>query len=66
MTMTWLENQVASSTGIPHTMGNSLDLGGRAYGFVGGQTALRIDQVGGEDGVDQSRLSETSLAYLSV
>lgn len=40
MTMIWLENQIANSTGIPHTMGNSLDLGGRAYGFVGGQTTL--------------------------
>jgi hypothetical protein len=40
-----------------------LDFGGGANGLRGGQTALRVNQVGCEDGVDQSRFSETSLAY---
>lgn len=47
-----------------HTMRNGLDLGGRTDGLVRSQTTLGIDQVRSEDGVDQSRLSETSLACI--
>lgn len=45
-------------------MRNGLDLGGRTDGLVGSQTTLGIDQVRSEDGVDQSRLSETGLACI--
>lgn len=45
-----------------HTVRNGLDLGSRTDGLVGSQTTLGIDQVRGEDGVNQSRLSQTSLA----
>lgn len=38
-----------------HTVRDGLDFGGRADGFVGGQTALGVDQVGSKDGVDESR-----------
>lgn len=44
-------------------MGHSLDFGGGADGLIGLKTALGVNQVRGEDSVDQSRLSETSLAY---
>lgn len=41
---------------------NGLDLGGLADDFVGVKSTLGLDKVGGKDGVDQGRLSETSLA----
>lgn len=47
-----------------HTVRNGLDLGSRTDGLVGSQTTLGIDQVRGEDGVNQSRLSKTGLTYL--
>lgn len=47
-------------------MRNGLDLGGRTDGLVGSQTTLGIDQVRGEDGVNQSRLSQTSLTCYST
>jgi hypothetical protein len=43
-------------------MRNSLNLGGGAHGLVGGKTSLGVDQVGCEDGVDQSRFTEASLS----
>jgi hypothetical protein len=43
-------------------MRNSLNLGGGAHGLVGGKTTLGVDQVGCEDGVDQSRFTEASLS----
>lgn len=45
------------------TMGNRLDFGGGADRFVGSQTTLGVDQMRSKDGVDQSRFSETGLAY---
>lgn len=45
------------------TMRNGLNLGGGAHGLVGGKTALGVDQVGCEDGVDQSRFTQASLSY---
>lgn len=63
MTFETLENQALGSAESPPTMGNSLNLCGRTDRLVGGQTTLRVDKVGSKDGVDQSRLSETSLAY---
>ena len=44
-------------------MRNSLDLGGGAHGLIGGETALGVDQVGCEDGVDESRFAQASLSY---
>lgn len=43
-------------------MRNSLNLGGGANGLLRGETTLGVDQVGCEDGVDQSRLAQTSLS----
>lgn len=43
------------------TMGNRLDLGRLSYGLVRAEAALRVHQMGGEDGVDEGRLSESSL-----
>lgn len=43
-------------------MGNGLDFGGRANGIIGGEAALGVDQMRGEDGVDQSRFSQTGLS----
>lgn len=45
-----------------HTMRHGLDLGGGANGLIGGQAALGINEVGGEDGVDESGLAQTCLA----
>ena len=39
------------------------DIGRGAYGLVGGKTALRVDQVGCEDGVDQGRLAQAGLSF---
>jgi hypothetical protein len=46
-------------------VGNGLDLGGLADRLIGLQSTLGVDQVRSKDGVDQSRLSKTSLAYVS-
>lgn len=50
----------------PHTVllndvGDSLDFAGLPDGLGGRKTTLGLDKVRGEDGVDQSRLSETGL-----
>jgi len=42
---------------------NGLNLGGGADGLLGGESALGLDEVRGEDGVDEGRLAQTSLAY---
>ena len=47
-----------------HTVRNGLNLGGRTDGLVGSQTTLGIDQVRSENGVNQSRLSQTGLTCL--
>ena len=47
-------------------MGNSLDLGGLADGLVGLHAALAVDEVRGEDGVDQGGLAETGLSCTGV
>lgn len=44
-------------------MRNGLNLGGGAHGLIGGKTTLGVDQVGCEDGVDQSRFTQASLSY---
>jgi len=49
-------------TVLLNDMRNSLDLGGRAYGFIWRQAAFRIDEMGCENGVDERRLSESGLA----
>lgn len=43
-------------------VGDSLDLTGLPDGLGWRKTALGLDEVGGEDGVDQSRLAKTGLA----
>lgn len=44
------------------TVRGRLDLGCRTDGLIRSETTLGIDQVGGENGVDQSRFSKTGLA----
>lgn len=44
-------------------MRNGLNLGGRADRFVGGHATLGVDKVRSKDGVDQSGLAQTRLAY---
>lgn len=44
-------------------MRDGLDFSGGAHGLIRGEATLGVDQVGGEDGVDQGRLSQTSLSY---
>ena len=41
---------------------DGLDIGGRAHDLIGVEAALGLDEVRGEDGVDQCRLAETGLA----
>ena len=43
---------------------DGVDLGGLADGLVGGEAALAVDEVGGEDGVDECALAESGLACL--
>lgn len=45
---------------------NGLDFGGLADDLFGVKSTLGLDKVGGKDGVDQGRLSETSLAFEGV
>jgi len=40
-----------------------LDIGGLADRLVGGEAALRVDEMGRKDGVDQGRLAEAGLSY---
>lgn len=46
-------------------VGGGLDLGRGANGLIGLEATLGVDEVRGEDGVDQSRLSESGLAYIA-
>lgn len=41
---------------------HGLDLGGGADGLIGHHATLGVDEVGGEDGVDQGGLAQTCLA----
>lgn len=43
-------------------VGDRVDLGGASDGLVGVQSALRVDKMAGEDGVDQCALAKSSLA----
>lgn len=47
-------------------VGNGLDLGSRSDGLVGLEATLGVDEVGGEDGVDEGRLAEAGLAWMYV
>lgn len=44
-------------------VGNTLNLRGGSDGLVRLQATLGVDEVRGEDGVDESRLAQSSLAY---
>ena len=45
------------------TMRHGVDLRRLPNGLIRLETALRVDEVGREDSVDERRLSETSLTY---
>ena len=47
-------------------MGDGVDLGGATRLFGGREAALAVDEVRGEDGVDQRRFAETGLACVLV
>ena len=47
-------------------MRRGLNLGGLAHGLVRLPATLRVDEVRRKDGVDERRLSETSLAWRHV
>lgn len=53
--------QAESHTVLLNNVRNGLDLGRGADWLIWSETSLRIDEVGCEDGVDESGLSETSL-----
>lgn len=66
-------HQVAISRGINNVqaqthavllddVGHGVDLGRLADGLVGGQATLAVDEVRGEDGVDECRLAEAGLS----
>jgi hypothetical protein len=54
--------QAQSHAVLLDNVSDSLDLAGLSDGLLGRKTTLGLDKVRGEDGVDQSRLAETSLA----
>ena len=54
--------QSQAHTVLLDNVGDWVDLGGLADGLVGSQTTLAVDKVGGEDGVDESRLAQASLS----
>lgn len=45
-------------------MGDGLDLGGGSNRLVRSQATFRVNEVGSEDGIDQGRFPETSLALM--
>lgn len=47
-------------------MRDCLDLGGATDGLVGSEAALAVNQVRGEDSVDERRFAESSLACTQI
>ena len=47
---------------MPHTVRDGLDLGRRSDDLVWAQAALGVYEMGGENGVDESRFAQPSLA----
>lgn len=45
-------------------VGDRVDFGGAAGVLAGIETAFAVDEVGGEDGVNEGRLAETGLACM--
>lgn len=58
--------QAQSDAVLLNNVGDGLDLGGLSGRLGRREAALGLDEVGGEDGVDQSRLAETRLACMRV
>ena len=54
--------QAQSHAVLLDNVSDGLDLGGLSDGLCRRKTALGLDKVGSEDGVDQGGLSETGLA----
>lgn len=53
--------QAQTNTVLLNDVGDGVDFCGGAGLLVGGETTLGVDQVRGEDGVDEGRLAQTSL-----
>jgi hypothetical protein len=47
-------------------VGDGVDFGGLADGLVGCEAAFAIDEVGGEDCVDEGALAESGLACIII
>ena len=47
-------------------VGDGVDLGGGTDNLVRDETTLGLNQVRGEDGVDQGRLAQSRLAYIAI
>lgn len=64
VSITWGIDNVQAKTDavLLNDVRDSLDLGGGAGLWSWLKTALGVDEVGGEDGIDESGLSETSLS----
>lgn len=58
--------QAQSDAVLLNNVGDGLDLGGLSGRLGRREAALGLDEVRGEDGVDQSRLAETGLACMRV
>lgn len=64
VTVAWGVDDVQSQAHavLLDNVGDGVDLGGLADGLVGSQTTLAVDEVGGEDGVDEGRLAQAGLS----
>lgn len=62
MTSQFVSQCASLGTNITRTMRNSLNLSGGTNGLIGGEATLGVDQVGCEDGIDQSRFAEAGLS----
>lgn len=58
--------QAQSHAVLLNDVGDGLDLSGLSGGLGGCKAALRFDEVGGEDGVNQGGLAETGLACIEM
>lgn len=63
--VTWGIDNVQAQTDsvLLDDVGDGLDFGGRSHWLIGRKSSFGVDQVRSKDCVNQSRLSETGLAY---
>jgi hypothetical protein len=63
ITISWGINNVQPQTNtiFLDNVRHGLNLGRRSHWLIRSKSSFRVDQVGGEDGVDECRLSKTGL-----